>query len=111
MCAPGPTGQAVTGFATRKIQAIRQGAFTRRRTDIPKICLIFAMEKRRLGVMKTAQVEKNLKCKCCSYLMFVQNHLSWDPGKTQMSALRAANFAKRELVRKSILEHLAKTPL
>ena len=63
MCAPGPTGQAVTGSATSKIQAIRRGAFTRRRTDIPKICLIFAMEKRRLGAMKTAQVEKNFKCK------------------------------------------------
>ena len=58
MCAPGPTGPAATGSATSKIQAIRRGAFTRRRTDILKICLIFVMEMRRLGAMKIAQVEK-----------------------------------------------------
>ena len=55
MCAYGPTGQAATGSAVRKIHATGQEDFRGRTTKTHKL-LIFAMKMKCWDVMRTAQV-------------------------------------------------------
>ena len=56
MCAHGPTGQAASGSAVRKIQATRRDISSREKMCLQKIFLIFVGTLRRLDAMTTAQV-------------------------------------------------------
>ena len=55
-CACGPTGQAATGSATRKIQETRREDCRRRKLNFHKKLLTFAMKVRCSAVTKIAQV-------------------------------------------------------
>ena len=56
MCAHGPTGQAASGSAVRKIQGTRRGISSRGKMCLQKIFLIYVGKVRCLDATTTAQV-------------------------------------------------------
>ena len=68
MCAHGPTGQAASGSAVRKIQGTRRGDFRQKKTTPRhKMLIMFAMNNRHLDVTKSARV--NLLLHFTSFLI------------------------------------------